>query len=125
MSGMSKSPETPVSEKVEIQQSGPVKDPVLKHEGIPMDMLHHFNVDIESITDVAKKQLSEVYEMLDGNEMELSDFLEKLRSLENRLGQPSHTETRYGKIWHWAKIQNRIKGLQKQQRAMEDRINGW
>jgi hypothetical protein len=123
--GMSKSPQPTDSKPAEIQPAGPVKEPILMHEGIPMEMFNHFNIEMESLTDKDRKQLREVYEMLDGSEKEIGDFLMELRRIENRLGQPAHTETRFGKIWHWAKLQGRIKSMQKQQMAMEVRVNAW
>ena len=103
MTGMAKVSYAEPAE-VEVNQP-PLKEQVLLYDGVPLDMIHYFSMDMTSLTDVAKKQMGEIYDMLKG-----SDFIKKLGRMERKVGQPSGGETRYGKLWHWLKLNNRYKG---------------
>lgn len=92
-----------------------VSQPVI-YKGVPLTLVEYFDVDIRAMSDKTVKQINEIYEFLpDGN---MGDKLVELRKVERKLGQPTLSETRYGRIWNYLKISRNIGNLKKQREAL-------
>ena len=89
----------------------------LVYEGVPLELMHYFNVEMRNISEGALKHLGEIYNLMDGKNKQMGDLITEIRKVENKLGQPSNTETRYGRVWHYLKLTNRINDLEKQRGA--------
>lgn len=86
--------------------------------GVPLDLVRYFSVDISTLTNQTTKQLNDIYSMLSGNGEKMGDILQKIRDIDNRMGQPSFGETRPGRIWNYLRIHNQVVDLQKRRDAM-------
>ena len=102
-----------------VEHSEPIQRALL-FEGVPLDMMHHFNVTMRGMSSEAQKQMTEIYELMDGKGKQMGDLITEIRKVENKLGQPSGTETRYGRVWHYLKLSNRINDLEKQRGAFKN-----
>jgi hypothetical protein len=75
------------------------------YEGVSIDFLQHFNIEIRDLSPQMKEQLRDTYRMLEGE-----DSLSKFRSLakiERRLGKGGQMSL-LNKVWNWLKIQKNI-----------------
>lgn len=87
--------------------------------GIPFEFINHFNVDIKNMEPRDRDQLIDIYKILGKETPEIGDVMMRMSEVERKLGSPSFNETRYGKIWSYLKVSERVSDLQKQQKAME------
>ena len=94
-------------------------------EGVPLDVFHFFNVEISNSNDKTNSEMKDIYKWAsqDANG-KMGDVMEKLRSLETRLGVPRLGETRIGKMSNWIRLSTKIDDIRKHMRAYEhgDRI---
>lgn len=94
--------------------------PVL-YEGMPLDLVRHFAVDVKQMTEGDKKQINDIYNWVKGSlaEQTPGNVMLAIRQISNRLGSPQLGETRFGKMWNYLRIQQSIDDLSKQRKAME------
>lgn len=88
-------------------------------DGIPIDFIRYFDIDIRNIENRDKSQLQEIYSLLDGAKRSPSDMLTELRNIQNKLGAPGYHETKFGKIWNYLKITRHINNLEKERKSLE------
>jgi hypothetical protein len=91
----------------------------LVFEGVPVDVLHYFNIDMEDLRDIDRDHIASIVEILRESKTNYGDVLKEIRAVENRVGQPTMHETRCGKIYHYLKLSQRINDLENQRKAME------
>lgn len=87
--------------------------------GVPVDIINYFNIDIRNVDNRENSQLSEIYKLLKNDSKTDSDVILEISTIERKLGSPAYNESRYGKIWSYLKINSRIEDMEKQKRAME------
>lgn len=87
--------------------------------GVPIDLIDYFNIDIRNLDSRDSNQLSEVYKLLKSDSETEGDVLLKIGEIERKLGSPTYNETRYGRIWSYLRINSRINEMEKQKKAME------
>lgn len=87
--------------------------------GVPIDLIEYFNIDIRNIENRDNEQLSEIYRLLKSDSETDADMLLKIGEIEQKIGMPAFNETRYGRIWSYLKINSRINEMEKQKKAME------
>jgi hypothetical protein len=113
----------PVAVETDIQPA-PVPSETLSApswENIPIDMIRYFGKDIGSMTTRDIEQLKDIDKWSREGLLEdsIGGRLQKIRSLESRLGAPGLHESKVDKLWAWVKMQFSISELQKRQSAFE------
>lgn len=87
--------------------------------GVPIELIEYFNIDIRNTDSRDNNQLVEIYKLLKNDGETDGDMLLKIGEIERKLGSPAFNETRYGRIWSYLRINNRISEMEKQKKAME------
>lgn len=87
-------------------------------DGVPIDFIDYFNIDMRNMDARTRQQLSDIYEII-GNDGSMGDVMTKMAEITRKVGSPSLGETRHSKIWQYLKVQSRITELEKQKRALE------
>jgi hypothetical protein len=90
-------------------------------QGIPLDIGRFLNT---SVIDADTKTLEKMRDIAKWSENGLIDNtlgnrLQKIRTLESKLGAPALHETRIDKLWKWIKMDFHISELRKRQEAYE------
>lgn len=90
-------------------------------EGVPIDLIRYFGRDIGTMSTKDIEQLKDIdrWSRLDLAEDTIGNRLQKIRSLESRLGAPALYETKVQKLWNWVAMQKNIDELRKRQEAFE------
>lgn len=88
--------------------------------GVPLELANFFNVSITQADSKTMDMLRDI-NIWSKNlpEDTIGDKLQKIRSLESRLGVPSLFESRISKTWNWVKMDFHINELRKRQSAYE------
>lgn len=97
----------------------PMAQPPIVFEGMPLEMIRYFDIDVRQIDNRIRKQIMDIYTFSCQEGDSIGDILLKVRAVEKRLGVSSLNETRYGRIWNWLKINRNIEELHKQRSALE------
>lgn len=87
-------------------------------DGLPVDLINYFGVEMGTITQSTRKHLSEIYAICCTESPRMGDILQKIRSLDNRMGEPSLGQTRTGRIWQYLKMHEKVVDMQKNRDAM-------
>ena len=88
-------------------------------EGIPIDMIRFFDVDIRSMDAKTTGQLKDIYKMM-ADRGGIDVIMSEISSIRNKMGAGGYGETSYGRIWNYLKIGDNIKHLERQRNAMEN-----
>lgn len=108
-----------VSKPVIVQSSHVTSSiPTYDYDGIPIDILRFFNIDLGNIENKVKDQLVAVSKWAFNGVESLGDGMKKLRDLEIKLGSPRMDETRYGRLFNWVRFESQIQDLKKRQEAV-------
>lgn len=91
-------------------------------DGVPLEIIQYFNQDIRALTMRDKEQLREIYDIYKNDSQDMGDVLLKISEADRRIGTPSGMDSRWGKLWAYAKLNSRIGELEKQRKAFE--LNG-
>lgn len=92
--------------------------PTYDYDGVPIDILRFFNIDLGNVENKVKDQLLEISKWaFDGSET-LGDGMRKLKDLEIKLGSPRLDETRHGRLYNWVRFQRQIDDMRKRQEAI-------
>jgi hypothetical protein len=86
--------------------------------GVPLELITYFDVDIRKMDGRINGQLRDIFSVLSPGAKDIGDVLSKVRALDRKLGQPSGTETRYGRIASYLKISAKIDSLEKHRKAI-------
>lgn len=119
--GMAKSAPAPVGSAPTISPRNPTLNIPISYEGIPVDLMNYFDQGFDNMTQRSTKQLGEIYVLLKDDFNNMGDLLYEVKQIERRLGPAPLSETRYGRVWNWLKVSNRIKKLEKERQAF---VNG-
>lgn len=88
------------------------------YDGIPIDVLRFFNIDLGDIPRRDRDQMASISKWaFDGAET-LGQGMKRLRDLEIKLGTPRLDETRAGRLYNWVKLQYQIDDLKQRQEAV-------
>ena len=112
MTGLAKSAPTSTS-TIPVTQAPPAALPVFV-DGLPLDVLRHFNIDTNTLDTFGRKQLTDIYDLLKGD-----NVLSNICDIELKLGVPKNGETRYSRVWNWLKIHQQIENLEKQREVLK------
>ena len=90
-------------------------------EGIPLDVGRMMGISImdadtktlDKLRDISKWSKEGLLDNTIGNQ------LQKIRTLEEKLGSPALNETRIDKMWRWVKLASHINELRMRQEAFE------
>ena len=90
-------------------------------EGVPLDVGRMMGV---SLMDTDTKTLDKLRDISKWSQEGLLDNtignqLQKIRTLESKLGAPTLNETRLDKMWRWVKLASHINELRMRQEAFE------
>lgn len=90
-------------------------------EGVPIDLIRYIGKDMGTMTGKDIEQLKDIatWSKTDLAEDTVGNRLNKLRTLEQQLGQPGFHETKLDRIWNWVKMQFSINELRIRQKAFE------
>lgn len=102
-----------------VNVTGPDERPFMM-DGFPTEFIAYFNVSPNNLTDVSKRQLTEIYEFIKSDEKSMGDILKELRATESKFGSTTYEETRFSRLWHYMKLTRQIIDLEKQKEAMHD-----
>lgn len=91
------------------------------YDGVDVAIYNMFDIDLGKASDVEKSRLKDIFEwsMQDGKS--IGDGMMKIKTLENKLGQPPIGMSRVSKLWNWISIQRKIDDMTKRQDALENR----
>ncbi len=91
---------------------------IMEYNGVPVDVLRFFNTDF-NLPNKDMDKLVDIYSWAKNGleELTMGNVLQKISSLEVRLGAPHLNESRYDKLWNWVKLESQINDLRKQQEA--------
>jgi hypothetical protein len=121
MPGLAKevpAPEVQQTPTPKFDQSG-----TMTWEDVPIDIFRHFNLDLGTVEPKSIDKLRTIYAWArDCEDPTVGNVLQRIASLENKLGSPRMGNDRYDKMWRWIKLQNQINDLQKRQSSMRQ---GW
>ena len=90
----------------------------LRYAEIPVDIYRFFSIDLGTVEEKELSKLKDISDWAFNGVETLGDGLQKLRSLEIKLGTPKSGESRQDKIWQWVKIQRQVDDLLKRQEAI-------
>lgn len=109
----------PAEAPITINQSI-TKDPngVFQYEGIPIDVYRYFDTPMETVVGKDADKLREVAKWAFEDSETVGDALQRIRSLEMRLGTPDNGNSRFDKIYTWVRMQRNIEDLRKRQNSL-------
>ena len=89
-------------------------------QGVPIDVMRHFSVemgnippkDIQQLKDITNWAKSKVDEPTVGN------VLQKIAKIQSQLGSPNLNEKSYSKVWQWIKLQSITEDIAKRQESL-------
>lgn len=85
---------------------------IYRWNGIPIETIRHFGMDASTMSEVSIQQLKEIDAWSKiGDKDTIENRLNRIRSLESRLGSPGLRETRISKAWNWVKMAKHISQL--------------
>lgn len=87
-------------------------------DGAPLDILRHFNIDTKYSNDQDIAKVKDIYNLLQGRG-DIDFILAELSIIERKLGYGSN-ETRQSRVWNYLKINDKIRNLEVQKKAMEN-----
>lgn len=87
--------------------------------GVPLELMEFFTLDMKDLNDSTARKINDIYTFLKPKVKSMGELLMEIRRVERKIGAPALTETRYGKVWNWLKLSNRINDLEKQRKAYE------
>lgn len=90
----------------------------VQYDDVPIDMYRFFDVPMDMADKKTKGELRDISSWAFYDMDTLGDGLQKLRSLEIRLGVPSGGERRHSKVWNWVQMEKQIVDMQKRQEAL-------
>ena len=127
--GLAKSAPIPMASPVEASNDAVIVPPVdpqpmlsaPSFEGIPVETIRYFGMDIGKLSSGEIEQLKDIHNWSKPNEGEdtIGGRLQKLKSLETKLGAPKYYETKLSRLWSWVKMDSNISELRKRQSAFE------
>lgn len=88
------------------------------YEQVPIDVYKFFNAPLGSMEAKEVSELKEISDWAFQGQSTLGDGMQKMRSLEIELGQPTGDERRHDKMLRWIKMQRQIEDLVKRQGAL-------
>jgi hypothetical protein len=88
------------------------------YDGVPIDILRFFNVDLSDIPRKDRDQLAAISKWALKDAETLGQGMKRLRDLEIKLGSPRLDETRAGRLYNWVKLQYQIDDLRQRQEAV-------
>ena len=95
------------------------ESPPLIFDGVPLDLMDYFQIDFKNSDSDSKNKLREIYSILKDDYPDITNLLSKLSDIDRKLGAHGYQETRYGKIWNYLKVTEKIKGLEKYKLSLE------
>lgn len=112
--GLAKSSEPLITNSPVQQESG---NPPVMVDGVPLEIIRYFDVDIRSMDSNTVRQLKDIYELSNDSNETIGDSLLKIKDIDMRLGYPSYGN-RFSKVWNYLKITKNIGDLDKQRQAL-------
>ena len=73
----------------EVKQVDPIGIVTYEWEGIPVDIIRFFNVDMTSVTEKETGRLRDIYDWAKEGEETIGDVLQKISRIVNPLGAPA------------------------------------
>lgn len=117
----------PVSETHEIQVATPPTGlPGYEWQGIPIDIIRHFNIDLRTTPAKDLEQIKEITEWAKSktlDEPSIGNILSQIAKVQRQLGVPGVNERAYEKTWRFIKAQKVIDEMHKRQESM--RTSAW
>ena len=121
--GLAKSAPAPEGSVPVIEKVTPTGYQEYHHRGVPIDIYSYFDMPMERSSEKEIERLTDIHSWaMDGVET-LGDAMQKIRSLETRLGQPGPGMKRSTKLWQWIALKKQIDDRLKRQDALENRRN--
>ena len=118
--------ETVTVPQVTITSSAPPTTAGYEWQGVPIDVLRTFNIELgtiparelEKIKDITSWAKAKV-----GSEYTIGDLLQKISDVKTKLGSPNAGERQYDKVWEYIKSQRVIdEHLKRQQSLVAPRL---
>jgi hypothetical protein len=100
---------TSVEEKQEesrVQEQAPEAGGHATFRGVPIDLMHHFEVNFNDMDLKSQDKLKEIYKMLDGDTM--ADKFRSLRRVELKIGK-SLTRSSFERVWNYLRARTNFK----------------
>ena len=115
---VSSAPSTPTFTK------GETLGGTLAWEGVPVDVIRMFNVEIGTVHQKDIEKLKDICSWADSKceEKTIGNIMQKISTLERQLGSPALSEKRWDKIWNWVKISKQIDDLDKRRESLRGMV---
>jgi hypothetical protein len=118
MEGIVKS--APISSDVTKAPTHITTDMPMMLNDVPVDLLMYFDLDANNLSQRAKFQLNNIYNLLRNKFETMGDMLQEIKRVERHLGPSPLSDTRYGRVHNWVKITERIEELNKQRQSISN-----
>lgn len=118
---LAKTAEPQVSEQPPKTVAQPSSLSSFEWQGIPIDVLRTFNVDLGTIPTKDLQQIKDITEWAKskvGVEGTIGDMLAKVSEVRQKLGSPAMNEKSYSKVWEYVKLQRVADEAVKRQQAL-------
>lgn len=120
--GLAKSAEAPVVEKTpSVTIETPPGLSSYEWQGIPIDVIRHFNVELGTIPAKDLEQLKDITSWAKSRTSEepsIGNILQEISKIQRELGAPRQNEKAYEKTWQFIKAQRVIDEMRKRQEAL-------
>ena len=90
----------------------------VQYQEVPMDVYRHFNIDIGSVDTKEVEKLKAISGWAFKDVDSIGDGMQKIRSLQMKLGSPHLRDKSWDKVFNWVSIQKHINDLEKRQEAL-------
>lgn len=89
-------------------------------QGIPIDIMRHFNVELGTVPPKDIQQLKDITNWAKSkvDEPTIGNVLQKISKIQSQLGSPALNEKQYSKIWQWVKLQSITEDIVKRQESL-------
>jgi hypothetical protein len=98
-----------------------LSDGIMQWEGVPVDILRYFDMELGTTPQKDVGKLKDVFEWAKDkckDEPSMGNIMQKISILENQLGAPAIDEKRFSKMWVWVKMSKHIDDLEKRREAL-------
>ncbi len=94
-------------------------------QGVPIDVIRHFSVEMNSIPPRDIQQLKDITSWAKSkvDEPTVGNVLQKIATIQRQLGSPNLNEKSYSKVWQWVKLQSITEDIAKRQESL--RASKW
>jgi hypothetical protein len=123
MTGIAKTSEVNKVETPKIQSATfppPTGIANFEWQGIPIDCLRHFNIELGTIPQKDLDQVKEIVSWAKSkcDEPTIGNILQQISKIQNTLGVPALNEKSYSKVWRFCTLQKHIDEMRKRQESL-------